>query len=858
MSSLFEKTPRPSVLLPLAVVFAAAFAAGCTGGAEPGGGHAGGSGGAMTPGSGGSSAVGSGATGGSGTTGGASGAGGAAGNGLGGTTSPGGTGAGGSSAGTAGTGGLAAGGSAGSGTAGNGAASGNGGSAGGTLPYPKPDSLPDETGADLWLRYPKVPVEERRSAYEAAFKSVVVAGTSNATLDAARAELVKGLTGLTGVTVSSATAIAAGAVVIGTGASATIKDLSLVARLSPLGPEGYLVEPATTSDGQAVTVVAGNTEIGALYGAFALLRHLASHRALEGLSLSGSPRIQHRILDHWDNLDGTVERGYAGRSLWNWGALPGTLSPRYTDYARANASLGINGAVLTNVNADANVLKPEYIAKVKALADVFRPYGIHVYLTALFSAPTKIGGLSTADPNDAGVKQWWAAKADEIYAQIPDFGGFLVKANSEGQPGPQDYGRTHADGANMLAAALAPHGGLVMWRAFVYSSDNPPDRIKQAYEEFKPLDGKFASNVLLQVKNGPLDFQPREPFSPLFGAMPKTSLALEVQITKEYLGEDTHLAYLGPLYEEVLRSDTRAQGTGSTVAKVIDGSLDGHTTTAIAGVANIGSDTNWTGSHMNQANWYVFGRLAWDPNLDSESIADEWVRQTFSNDPVVVEPLVDLMLDSRQVLVNYMTPLGLAHIMGTDHHYGPAPWVDNLDHAEWEPVYYHRADAAGLGFDRTSQGSNAVAQYADPVRDMYENRDTTPNEALLFFHHIGWQDGINSGRTLWEELVDRYSRGVDDVGRMRTTWASLDGYIDAARFADVTEFLQIQHYEARWWRDACLTYFGTFSKQPIPSGYAPAANTLSFYQNLKCPSDATKPRCPSVYTGDPSPAVLTP
>lgn len=758
----------------------------------------------------------------------------------------GGDGAGGSGAGTPGSGGGA----------GTGGSTGSaGGMSGSDEEYPLPDSLPDETGADLWLRYPQVPIPGRLAEYQAAFKRVIKSG-SGASLDIAEDELVEGLSGLTGGTVETGAAVEGqGAVVIGTATADIIKGLPLAARLGALGPDGYLVETADVG-GQPVIAVAGNTEVGVLYGTFALLRHLQSHSSLKGLSLSGSPKIKNRILNHWDNLDRTVERGYAGRSIWDWSALPGTLSPRYKDYARANASIGINGTVLTNVNANAQVLTPSYLVKVKALADVFRPYGIKVYLTARFSAPIEIGNLSTADPNNASVKQWWTSKVDEIYRQIPDFGGFLVKANSEGQPGPHDYNRTHADGANMLADALAPHKGIVMWRAFVYSDDNPPDRIKQAYEQFKPLDGKFKANVLVQAKNGPLDFQPREPFHPLFGAMPETPLALELQITKEYLGEDTHLAYVGPLYEEVLKADTHADGEGSTVARVIDGSLHGHETTAIAGVSNVGDDANWTGSHMNQANWYVFGRLAWNPDLSSEAIAEEWVRQTFSNDPVVVTPVVQMMMSSHQALVDYMTPLGLVHIMGTDHHYGPAPWVSNLSRAEWNPVYYHKADARGIGFNRTSSGSNAVAQYFAPLAQQFGSLDTVPEDFLLFFHHVGWQEELSTGRTVWEELVHRYSRGVDEVGVLRGAWESVEGRVDGKRFAEVSEFLKIQHHEARWWRDACLTYFAQVGSLQVPSGYAPPANTLSFYQGLRCPSDATKPRCSQVYTGEPSPAIL--
>ena len=736
----------------------------------------------------------------------------------------------------------------------------SGGMVGSTETYPVPDpaSLKDEDGSSLWLRYPQVPIPARLAEYQAAFTEVV-STADTPSIDAAEAELVLGLSGLTGKTVKVvATPSGPGAVVIGTASSALIKDLPLAARLAALGAEGYLIESAQ-SGGQPVTVIAGNTEVGVLYGAFALLRHLQRHNSVASLALSGSPKIKNRILNHWDNLDGTVERGYAGKSIWNWSTLPGSAtSTVIKNYARANASLGINGSVLTNVNADAQSLTSSYLSKMKGLADVFRPYGIKVYLTARFSAPKEIGNLSTADPLDAGVKKWWADKADEIYQLIPDFGGFLIKANSEGQPGPQDYNRTHADGANLFAAALKSRG-IVLWRAFVYSNTSPPDRIKQAYEEFKPLDGKFNAGVLLQVKNGPLDFQPREPFSPLFGAMPQTPLALELQITKEYLGEDTHLAYLGPLYEELLKSDTKVKSSGATVARVIDGSLQNYAVTAISGVANIGSDVNWTGSHMNQANWYVFGRMAWDPDISAEAVADEWVRQTFSNDPVVVKPVVKLMMSSRETLVSYMTPLGLAHIMGSDHHYGPAPWVNDQTRPEWNPVYYHKADAQGLGFDRTSMGSNAVAQYSASVGQTLGSRDTVPDNLLLFFHHVGWQDKItSSGRTLWEELVYRYSRGVDDVGVMRDSWATVKGRIDAKRFGDVDKFLQTQHYEARWWRDACLTYFASISKLTIPSGYAPPVKTLAEYQAMKsqCPTDATKPRCTPVYTGSPSPTIL--
>ena len=426
-------------------------------------------------------------------------------------------------------------------------------------------------------------------------------------------------------------------------------------------------------------------------------------------------------------------------------------------------------------------------------------------------------------------------RSAEIYRLIPDFGGFLVKANSEGQPGPQDYGRSHADGANMLAEALAPFGGVVMWRAFVYSNEQPEDRAKQAYSEFVPLDGKFRENVLLQVKNGPIDFQPREPFHPLFGAMPKTPLMLELQITKEYLGFATHLAYLGTLYEEVMRADTYALGRGSTVAKVIDGSLHHYARTGIAGVANTGTDRNWSGSHFDQANWYAFGRLSWNPRLSARDIAEEWVRMTFGNDATLVAPVVDMMMKSRQAVVDYMTPLGLHHLMARGHHYGPAPWDEVGLRADWTPVYFHHADAQGVGFDRSASGSNAVAQYAAPVAAQFGDVKRVPEDLLLWFHHVPWDYRMQSGRTLWDELVHRYTHGVDVVRDMRRSWDALAPLVDRERHTQVAAFLKIQEREARWWRDACIAYFQTFSQRPIPSGYPPPEHALEYYKGLDFP-----------------------
>src|SRR5690242_4289242 len=651
-----------------------------------------------------------------------------------------------------------------------------------------------EPGYELWLRYRLVVnAEQLRESLGA----ILVDGKSW-TLHVAGGELLRGLSAMVGRQrlLTSEMQPNVGLVVGTYEGSATVRSLVRRDDVSGVGDEGFVIRRPLFA-GRRVTVIAANSDVGALYGSFALLRGLQMGRSLDALVTASAPRIHRRVLDHWDNLDGTVERGYAGRSLWNWSQLP-AVSQRYRDYARANASIGINGTVLTNVNANAKVLTPAYLAKVAALADLFRMYGITVYLTARFSAPIELGGLKTADPLDPAVRAWWKTKVDDIYAAVPDFGGFLVKANSEGQPGPQDYHRTHADGANMLAEALAPHGGFVMWRAFVYSNETPTDRAKQAYDEFVPLDGKFADNVLVQVKNGPVDFQPREPFHPLFGAMPKTPLMMEFQITKEYLGFATHLVYLGTLFEEALEADTRVKGKGSTVAKILDGELQGYRLTGMAGVANIGSDRNWSGSQFDQANWYAFGRFAWNPEASARDIAEDWTRMTFGNDPQLVGPVVDMMMGSREAAVDYMTPLGLAHLMGTGHHYGPAPWVNDLGRADWNPTYYHRADAYGIGFDRGPKGSDAIAQYQKDVAAIFGDRKKVPESLLLWFHHVPWDYKMKSGRSLWDELVIHYSHGVDEVGRMRATWDSLKPFVDTERHAQVAAYLAIQQQEARW------------------------------------------------------------
>lgn len=702
-----------------------------------------------------------------------------------------------------------------------------------------------EDGYRLWLRYDKIDDANLLQRYKKDIGAVYFPGDASETLKAAKKELITGLTGLLGSPVKEG--------------NKPERNTLYIFKNSPghnkaLGTEGFSIQ-TTQVNGVPVIAITANTDIGILYGIFYFLRLLQTHQPVQQLSVTSVPKIQYRILNHWDNLNRTVERGYAGISIWNWHTLPDYIDKRYVDYARANASVGINGVVLTNVNANSLVLTKPYLEKVKALADVFRPYGIKVYLTPKFSAPVEIGGLKTADPLDAEVVNWWKKTCDTIYSYIPDFGGFLVKANSEGQPGPQGYGRTHADGANMFADILRPHGGLVMWRAFVYdvrvqkASEHfeegkkdehsetiaSDDRFKQAYNEFKPLDGKFRKNVLVQVKNGPIDFQPREPFSPLFGAMPQTPLALEFQLTQEYLGQGTHLVFEAPLFKECLDADTYAKGKGSTVAKVIDGSLEDHPVTAITGVANIGNEVDWTGHPFGQANWYAFGRLAWDHDLSSAQIAEEWLRQTFSNNVKFVEAAKKMMLSSRETMVDYMTPLGLNHIMGTSHHYGPAPWVDNAGRADWNPVYYHRADSAGIGFDRTVTGSNALAQYTEPVRAQWENINTCDEKFLLWFHHVPWDFKMKSGRTLWDELCYKYNAGVDSVRWMQHTWNDLKQYVDDDRFEQVKKLLVVQEKEAVWWRNACLLYFQTFSKMPVPSNYEKPDHDLQYYKALKFP-----------------------
>jgi alpha-glucuronidase len=671
-----------------------------------------------------------------------------------------------------------------------------------------------EDGYQLWLRYAS-PGETAVSQYRQLLTQLLVEGKSP-TAQAIRKELTNATATLIGSPLpTESQALRDGTLVIGTpGNSPAIRNLGGQADLTKIGPEGYIIRSARVSN-HPVIAIASNGEIGALYGTFHLLRLMQTAQPLDRLNIVERPKVQLRLLNHWDNLNGTIERGYAGPSLWQWNDLPGTIRPRYVDYARTNASIGINGAVINNVNADARILSDEYLTKVAALAEVWRPFGVRMYLSANVAAPIRLGGLKTADPLDGGVADWWKAKAGDIYKLIPDFGGFTVKANSEGQPGPKDYGRTHAEGANVLADALAPHGGTVIWRAFVYDEDVDRDRAKRAYVEFTKLEGQFRPNVLIQVKNGPIDFQPREPFHPLFGALKQTPVVAEIQATQEYLGQAKHLVYLGTMWKEFLDADTYAKGKESTVAKAIEGELNPYRVTGMVSVVNPGLDANWCGHHFSQSNWYASGRLAWNPELSAEEIADEWTRMTFSNDAPTVRTIRTMMMTSRETFVNYTMPLGLHHLIGGNH-YAPMPENAKDRRADWTAAYYHQAAPDGIGFDRTMNGTQAVAQYFPTVRDKFDNLATCPEELLLWFHRCAWDHKLKSGQTLWDALCQKYQEGARQAAALQTTWQSLADRIDPQRHKEVADRLAIQVADAAKWRDHILEYFQAFSKRAIP------------------------------------------
>ena len=591
--------------------------------------------------------------------------------------------------------------------------------------------------------------------------------------------------------------------------------------------EGYnlYARPAQQGDNiQYEATITASNPIGLLYGAYELIRlqNTDAYNTGSGnqqnfskaIDETEKPQVGLRILNHWDNLDGSIERGYAGKSIFKWeeikpgkngkgGSISKSLHDRLITYARANASIGINGSVLNNVNASPKMMTAEYINKVRVIANILRPYGIRVYLSINFASPMALGYTKTADPLDKKVQQWWKKKAKEIYAAIPDFGGFLVKANSEGQPGPGDYHRTHADGANMLANAVKPYGGIIMWRSFVYGANHKgEDRVKQAVSEFKGMDGKFRDNVILQSKNGPLDFQPREPYAPIFDNIKQTPQIAELQITQEYLGQSKHLTYLAPMWKEFF------------------GFVNPDRLVGISGVANIGDDANWCGHPFSQANWYAFGRLAWNPSLTAEEIAHEWLVQTYENqDEKFTKPVEMMMMTSREACVNYMMPLGLHHIFKFDHHYGPEPdgFIASYP-LEWCPVYYHKADAQGVGFDRSSKGTDAVGQYPEPYRSLYDNIETCPEEYLLWFHHVAWDYKMKSGSTLWQELCMKYNMGVAMVEVYRDFWhTSAKQYMKGheQEWQHTDSLLNVQLENAKEWRNTCLKYFQAFSKMKI-------------------------------------------
>ena len=674
--------------------------------------------------------------------------------------------------------------------------------------------LTAEDGHQLWLRFNKIntniPYFSGIDATENQF---------------AVKEFQHCWTEMTGTSLPVVSGLNNNTLVIGTLNDSTIASFGLKNEMKQLGHDGYIIRSLQQKN-RIVTVIAAAGESGLLYGVFHLLRLIHTNQFTTSLDIREKPSYDIRILNHWDNLDGSIERGYAGHSIWKWNELPATISPRYKEYARANASIGINATVLNNVNASPKMLSTEILLKVKAIAVVLRPYNIRVYLSINFSSPKELGGLSTSDPLNPDVRKWWKNKATEIYKLIPDFGGFLVKANSEGLPGPMDYGRTHVDGANMLADVLKPFGGIVMWRAFVYEPGD--DRVKLAYNEFHKFDGQFRDNVIIQVKNGPVDFQPREPFSPLFGAMKKTALMPELQITQEYLGQSNHLVFLSSMWEEFLDTDTHAAGDGTTISKLTTGEVYPQKITAFAGVANIGDDANWCGHNFAQANWYAFGRLAWNNQLSSEQIADEWIRMTFTSPPTpfleergvrdsCLLSIKKMMLTSHQTAVDYMMPLGLHHVFAWTHHYGPEPWC-NIPGArpDWLPTYYHKADSVGLGFDRTTNGSNAVGQYCSPLKEQFNDVSQCPEKYLLWFHHVPWDYRMIDGKTMWDELCYTYDKGVQSVREYQKIWDKAESFVDAQRFAEVQSKLRIQARDAVWWKDACLLYFQTFSKRPIP------------------------------------------
>ncbi|MEU4896358.1 alpha-glucuronidase family glycosyl hydrolase [Streptomyces sp. NPDC044780] len=671
---------------------------------------------------------------------------------------------------------------------------------------PSTAALPAEDGYDLWLRYRQVEDSGQLKRYRAALGTLVRQG-GGPLQQSAEDELARGLTGLLGTpVVPRATAPSGAALVVGTPtSSALIRELVPAADLAELGDEGYVIR-RVTKRGRDRTVVAAHADRGVLYGAFHLLRLVQTRQPLEHLDLTERPAAPLRVADHWDNADGSIERGYAGRSFFDWEELP-RLDDRYTDYARVLASIGINGAVINNVNTPADYLAEPFLTKLAALAGVLRRYGVTLYVTANFAAPIDLDGLDTADPFDLGVRGWWTKKAEEIYGKIEDFGGFLVKANSEGRPGPLDYGRTHADGANLLAGALRPYGGIVMWRAFVHDGDEKWDR--QAYLDFTPLDGKFADNAVVQIKNGPIDFQVREPAHPLFGSLPRTNSMIELQVTQEYTGHATHLCYLVPQWKEVLDFDTLKAGEGSTVARVVTGRVHSYPHSGFAGVMNFGDARNWTGSHLAAANTHGYGRLSWNPELSAQDLAAEWTRMTFGNDPHVVTTVSALLLDSWRTYEDYTSPLGTGYLThppdgSVTGHFDPSPTTT---------TQFHKSDREGIGYDRTAATGNGYTRlYAAATRDAYESLENCPEELLLFLHHVPYTHRLDNGKTVIQHIYDTHFSGAARVADMRTDWEGLRRRVDHRRFAEVHRQFGEQIAKSAQWRDTLVAYWFELSR----------------------------------------------
>ena len=688
-----------------------------------------------------------------------------------------------------------------------------------------------ENGSRLWFRYAEVSVD----------KTIFSGILGNPDLLATK-EFQSAWTEMTGSKLRMQKRAEEKSLIFATSKESIVRKSGIPIQFKLLGNEGYHIS-SLTLNGKRITLVTANSEAGLLYGAFHLLRLIQTNKFSTLLNITEKPAYSIRILNHWDNLDGTIERGYSGRSIfWQNDEDNQTVTDNdialWRKYARANASIGINATVLNNVNASPKMLSHEVLLKAQTIANELRPYNIKIYLAINFSSPKELGGLPTSDPLNPDVLKWWKNKAAEIYKLIPDFGGFLVKANSEGLPGPMDYGRTHVDGANMLADVLKSFGGIVMWRAFVYEPGD--DRAKLAYTEFHKFDGQFRDNVIIQVKNGPIDFQPREPFSPLFGGLKKTKLMPEFQITQEYLGQGNHLVFLAPTWKECLSADTYCNGAGSTVAKITDGTLYGNKISAIAGVANIGNNTNWCGHDFGQANWYAFGRLAWNPEITSDEIADEWLIQTFQtqqNSFSFVDcrlSIKEMMLRSSEAAVEYMMPMGFHHLFAWNHHYGPEPWCSvSGARPDWLPSYYHKADSVGLGFDRTTTGSNAVSQYFSPLREQYNDISTCPENLILWFHHVPWDFRMKDGQTMWDKLCYTYDKGVNEVRDFQKIWDKSESCIDKQRFTKVQSKLRIQARDAVWWKDACLLYFQTFSKRPIPYNIERPIHELDDLKKIK-------------------------